>query len=279
MTCCCEIGKNPAEKIVTEVCVASNESFAPGMHALRVVAPDLCEKVCPGQFVEIDLLQPDLVLPRPFSVFRAKCDGDGYELEIRYQVLGKGTRRLAEMEPGARLRLIGPLGNRWPVDEAARRVLMIGGGIGSAPLAMLAEELADAGCGITMVQGAQTRSRMVAAEVFADLCDCHVLASDDGSCGYHGFVTEPLIKLLDDNGYDVAYICGPEPMQEACAQLCLDAGLPTWVSLERLMACGVGACLSCVVPTTEGLKRVCADGPIFNAKEVIWGDAKPSRVH
>ncbi|MCL2680133.1 MAG: dihydroorotate dehydrogenase electron transfer subunit, partial [Coriobacteriia bacterium] len=172
-------------------------------------------------------------------------------------------------------------GNRWPVADNLQHALLVGGGIGAAPLALLAAELAAKGCQVTMLQAARTANLLLATELFAANCSSHVLATDDGSAGQQCLITTPLADLLASSKtrFDAVYICGPEPMQEACAQLCLAAGLPTWVSLERLMACGVGVCLTCVLPTAEGLRRVCADGPIFAAEEVDWHEARRSRVH
>jgi dihydroorotate dehydrogenase electron transfer subunit len=163
-----------------------------------------------------------------------------------------------------------------------KHALIVAGGIGSAPLALLTQRLQAAKTRVTMVQAARTEELLIASDFFEGLVDDYVVATDDGSRGHEGLITKPLQSVLadPDNSFDCAYICGPEVMQEACAKLCLDADImATYVSLERLMACGVGACLSCVVPTVAGLKRVCADGPIFNATEVNWEDAKGSRVH
>jgi len=301
--------------MIADAVIIENTPFAQGMYALVLDAPEVARAVEPGQFVELGLGFPDLVLRRPFSVFRVFGDG---RLEIRYQVLGEGTRRLSAFSAGAGLSLVGPLGNRWPVSADLRRALVVAGGIGSAPLAMLVEELYGAGVAVTMVQGAQSADRLVETEFFAPLCEELVIATDDGSLGCRGLVTEPLGELLETRAlsasqvkedgfvaevsglsplseagvpsdtelrslvssslYDVAYLCGPEPMMEACAALCAEAGVPAYVSLERLMACGVGACLSCVVPTVHGLRRVCADGPIFAAEEVLFDDARSSRV-
>jgi len=270
------------KKFVCEARIVENSVIAPGTYklVLKLDRPGLAESVQPGQFVELNLRQPDLVLPRPISVYRI-CSDDG-PVEIRYQVMGEGTQRLSNMCVGTDLGIFGPLGNCWPVPENPFRVLLLGGGIGSAPLAMLAEELADSGCEISMIQAARSSELLIAADYFEAVCHEHVVATDDGSRGHKGLITDPLSELLQDcepSTFDAVYTCGPEPMQEACAKLTMAAGLTTYVSLERMMACGVGACLTCVVPTTGGLKRVCADGPIFDAREVDWNEAKSSRVH
>ncbi|MCL2402745.1 MAG: dihydroorotate dehydrogenase electron transfer subunit [Coriobacteriia bacterium] len=275
------------KKVVCEARIVENSAVAPDTYALILDASELAELVQPGQFIELNLRQPDLVLPRPISAYRVHEAGEygdgsyGPLLELRYQLMGEGTRRLSAMPAGTALGIFGPLGNRWPVPEDTKSALLVGGGIGSAPLAMLAQELVDAGCEVTMVQGGRNSDLLVAADLFETTCHKHALATDDGSKGHKGFVTGPLQELLEDadNDFDIAYICGPEPMQIACAALCEAAGLEAYVSLERMMACGIGACLTCVIPTSKGPRGVCCHGPIFNSKEVLWDEAKSARVH
>jgi len=278
------------KKVVCQARIVENSAIAPDTFSLVLEAPELVKLVKPGQFIELNLRQPDLVLPRPISVYSVtpslmsrpgRSETALRHLEVRYQIMGEGTRRLASMPAGTELGIFGPLGNTWPIPEGAQRALLIGGGIGSAPLAMLATQLAEQNVAVTMVQGGRNAELLIACDHFEDVCDHHVIATDDGSRGHKGFVTAPLKLLLDDDSlhYDLAYVCGPEPMQEACFALTAEAGIATYVSLERMMACGVGACLTCVVPTADGLKRVCADGPIFNAEDVNWSEARSARVH
>ena len=267
------------KKIVSKAQIVKNQIIAPDTYALilRLEKIKLAEYVQPGQFIELNLHQPDLVLPRPLSVYVCAADS----VEVRYQIRGEGTKRLSQMCVGTELSAFGPLGKSWTVPEDAKSALLIGGGIGSAPLAMLAQELVGAGIGVTMMQAARSAELLIACDFFEDVCCLHKIATDDGSRGYQGLITEPLKQLLADEAsvFDVAYICGPEAMQEACVRICHAAELLTYVSLERMMACGAGACLTCVVPTTKGLQRVCADGPIFDAKEVDWNEARSSRIH
>jgi len=278
------------KKVVCQARIVENSAIAPDTFSLVLEAPELTSQVKPGQFIEVNLRQPDLVLPRPISVYSAtptlmsrpgRSETAMNYLEVRYQVMGEGTRRLSIMPAGTKLGAFGPLGNTWPIPEGTQRALLIGGGIGSAPLAMLATQLAEQNVDQCMVQGGRSAELLIACDHFEDVCDHHVIATDDGSRGYKGFVTAPLKALLGDDSqcFDIAYVCGPEPMQEACFALTRAAGIPTYVSLERMMACGVGACLTCVVPTEDGLKRVCADGPIFNAEDVDWNEARSARVH
>ncbi|MDR1775598.1 MAG: dihydroorotate dehydrogenase electron transfer subunit [Actinomycetes bacterium] len=247
-----------------------------GAYALTLSAPALAARVQPGQFVEVGLNQPDLVLRRPFSVF----DTDGETLTILYQALGRGTTRLTAFRPGTVLRVAGPLGRGWPASDPGARVLLVGGGIGAAPLHMLAVRLSGVdGTQVTLIQAARTAEALAGCDRLADAVDTVHYATDDGTRGHQGLVTEPVAAALEAGEYDVAYVCGPEPMMQAVSALTVAAGIQTWVSMERLMACGVGACLSCVLPTRSGQVRVCVDGPVFDAQEVDWDAARSSRVH
>lgn len=263
-----------ATPAIERVAVVSNREIAVGLHAIVLRAPRTAGAICGGQFVHLRI-SPEETLRRPLSVYRT----DGDTIEIVYHVVGRGTARLAAKLPGDEsMDLIGPLGNSWPVPDGCERALIVGGGVGAAPLGMLASELSTRGVATTVLIAAQTRDRLVGEAHFV-ACGCGVTCStDDGSYGVEGLVTEPLRDVLDTQHFDVAYICGPEIMQIKAASLTVFNGIPTYVSLERLMACGIGACLSCVVPTTLGQKRACVDGPIFNAEEVLWDEAAASRV-
>ena len=135
---------------------------------------------------------------------------------------------------------------------------------------MLAERLSERGIAVAVAQGAPTAERLVARDLFERVARIVEVSTDDGSAGERGFVTAPLERLLKAERFDVAYTCGPEAMQRAVAGMLARAEVPCQVSLERLMACGIGACLSCVVSTRSGLRRACVDGPVFDAEEVLW---------
>lgn len=248
--------------------VLANVRVAPGVGLLTLRAPRVAADVAPGQFVHLCLGSGGTeILRRPFSVHRAYED----RIEILYQVLGAGTRRMSMLEGGeAGLDVVGPLGHGWQVVEGATHVLLVAGGLGAAPLGMLAERLAEAGVAVIVAQGAPSVERLVARDLFERVARRVDVATDDGSAGHHGFVTGPVSDVLTREQIDVVYCCGPEAMQRAVASLAADAGVACQVSLERLMACGIGACLSCVVSTTSGLKRACVDGPVFDAREVTW---------
>ena len=257
--------------------VVANDRIAQGVGLIVLSAPRCARLVRPGQFVHLRVATgADILLRRPFSIHRAYDD----RIEILYQVLGAGTLRLAEKPAGDEsMDLVGPLGHGWQAPEGLAHALLVAGGLGAAPLGMLAEELASRGVAVTVAQGAPTASRLVARGLFERVARRVELATDDGSAGERGFVTGPVKRLLAAESFDLVFTCGPEAMQRAIVAQASDAGVACQVSLERLMACGIGACLSCVVTTTEGLKRACVDGPVFAAGEVVWDASETPPKH
>ncbi|MDY0340510.1 MAG: dihydroorotate dehydrogenase electron transfer subunit [Coriobacteriia bacterium] len=260
----CDQEGSPA---IEPVVVVSNERVATSVCRIVLDAPRTAATVEPGQFVHLRIARhADFILRRPFSVHRAR----GERLEILYQVVGRGTRVLEDARSGDVMDVIGPLGHGWRIPEGTSRALVVAGGLGAAPMGMLVERLAERGVQVALAQGAPSAGRLLARDLFDSLCRKSVVATDDGSAGTCGFVTVLSAELLDREQPDVVYACGPEPMQRIVAGQCAGAGVPCQVSLERLMACGVGACLSCVVDTHDGLKRACVDGPVFDAADVVW---------
>jgi len=255
----------PIHTIQSEI--SYNHEVAPGVFELELVCPEIAHAVRPGQFVHV-LISTDSsrILRRPFSVYRA----EGESLALLYQVVGDGTRELSGLGSGDSVSVLGPLGRGWEVPAGAKRVLFVTGGLGAAPLAMLAQELEEAGIEMHVAMGAPSSVRLVGVDEYT-AASCSInLATDDGSAGHHGFCTDVAASLLSQYDFDYVATCGPEPMQRIVADLAADADVACEVSLERRMACGVGACLSCVVATVSGVKRSCIDGPVFDAAEVIW---------
>lgn len=260
-----------ARPLLEHVTLLANDRLAEGVGLAVFRAPRIAATVEPGQFVHLRIATgADFILRRPFSVHRA----DGETVEILYQVLGRGTRELAQAERNAAMDMIGPLGNGWRVSKGAAHALVVAGGLGAAPMGMLVERLSAAGVAVTVAEGAPTRERVLARELFEANARRVEYATDDGSLGREGFVTSLVERLIADDRPDVVYACGPEPMQRIVAAQATAAGVPCQVSLERLMACGIGACLSCVVSTTEGRKRACVDGPVFDAAVVLWDESE-----
>jgi NAD(P)H-flavin reductase len=198
-------------------------------------------------------------LPRAFSHARAVAGPDGVELDFLLEEVGPGTARLAALAPGEELALVGPLGAGWrPPGEDAPPPLLVGGGVGAAPLLCLADELDHAA---PVLLGFRSAAHAVAARLFGGPVE---LATDDGSAGRPGLVTDLLRERLDGEPGGVC-ACGPPPMLEAVRALCAERGAPAQLALESGMACGFGACFGCVVPTRAGYLRLCLDGPVLDA--------------
>ena len=250
--------------------VLANEHMGRNLYLLKVESPEIAARIEPGQFVHT--LVPGMeghILRRPFSVYNA--DAETGVIEILYQTVGFGSSRLSSIEPGSQVSNIGPVGNGWKVPDGCARALLVGGGVGAAPLFMFAKRLVSLGVETDVVLGAQTAEAMVCSDRYeVALGKAPVIATDDGTLGYSGFCTGPAKELIDGNDYDLVACCGPEPLMRIVAGMAHEAHVDCQVSMERRMACGVGACLSCVVDTSYGKRRCCVDGPVFDAKEVQW---------
>ena len=238
-------------------------------------APMIAKKVGPGQFVNVKISQDsDPLLRRPFSVHKIK----GSSIKILYEVVGRATRILSEKKAGEYLDVIGPLGNGFS-PLASRLSLLVAGGMGVAPLIFLAEKLREIQNPKSKIQnliliGGKSKDDILCEKEFKEL-GCEVkIATDDGSRGFKGKVTDLLNKVLHGTRYTVhgttIYACGPRPMLKAIAQISKKYKIPAQISLEEHMACGIGACFGCAVKTTSGYRRVCKEGPVFKADEISW---------
>jgi len=197
-------------------------------------------------------------LPRALSHLRAPGD----DLHFLLEDVGPGTRRLAELHPGHELWLTGPLGRGFGPPGDGRRPLLVGGGIGVAPLAAWQDDLgATTGGTCTLLLGFRDAAHAAAAALLRD----PLVATDDGSVGHPGVVTELLVAELERDSGAVVYACGPPPMLEAVRAICAERGAPAQLAMESGMACGYGACFGCVVPTREGYVRLCVEGPVLDA--------------
>ena len=210
----------------------------------------------------------DPLLRRPYSVYRSHSDPPALTFLVR--PFGRGSAWLAERLPGERLGMLGPLGNSFSIPSRAQRLLMIGGGVGVAPLVMLSDEAAVKNLDVVFVMGAANETGLLAASELADRVE-YLVATDDGSRGHHGLATEVIRDFVQ--WADQIYACGPEPMyrtlRAVVEPLRINRKPSVQISVERGMACGLGACLGCVVETTHGMIASCVKGPVFELDEII----------
>ncbi|MDE6311910.1 MAG: dihydroorotate dehydrogenase electron transfer subunit [Muribaculaceae bacterium] len=228
----------------------------------------LPEDIQPGQFVEISVPDHSKLLRRPISIHFADYKSNILRLLIR--VVGEGTKAVCSMSEGDSLDIILPLGKGFSTEfKSGDRVILVGGGVGVAPLLYQAALLKDLGVDVRMVYGARNSHELVVAEAFKDYAELEI-TTDDGSCGTPGRVTDSLCFATMLESASMVQCCGPAPMMKAVAAVCRDKGTPCEVSLENMMACGLGACLCCVEKTVKGNVCVCTEGPVFNIDQLTW---------
>jgi dihydroorotate dehydrogenase electron transfer subunit len=250
--------------------VEAIERLSSTFYRLTLVSPRIAAAARPGQFVMASCGTTfDPLLRRPFSIHRCTRDG---QLQLLFRVVGQGTRLLSELKADQSLSLIGPLGQGFHIHPA-ESVALVGGGIGIAPLLFLAAALRQAAGGETLCHaflGSRTAEEVSPMASDFSALGCRVeTATDDGSMGYHGLVTDLLVPHLAE--YHRVYTCGPHAMMAAVARLCETAGIGCEVSLEAHMACGLGACLGCTVHGVgDRYLHVCTHGPVLDAQEVAW---------
>jgi dihydroorotate dehydrogenase electron transfer subunit len=255
---------------------------------MRLACPDAAQRARPGQFIMLQVSEhTDPLLRRPFSV----CSAQGATVDILYKVVGRGTAAMTSWQPGQRVSCIGPLGNGFNIAEPPEHAYLVAGGIGIAPLLFLLETLENRAS--TVFMGGKTAQDVAVLEDFNVLTQQHIFyATEDGSRGVQGLVTDLFLNHLKQAGKENSqssgiYGCGPAPMLSALSKIAEQHGMDCQMSLESRMACGIGACLGCAVKTkatadsartlgTGGqaqscyYKRVCADGPVFNSRELVW---------
>ncbi|MBI2938895.1 MAG: dihydroorotate dehydrogenase electron transfer subunit [Chloroflexi bacterium] len=250
--------------------VTANVEVAARVHVLRFAALGIAQTARPGQFVHLRCArESDPLLRRPLSVLRTVRDPANrpVEAEVLLDVVGRGTALLSQIRPGDALDVLGPLGRPFEVLPTTRRALLIGGGVGIAPLIALAQDLLPRGVEVVLLAGFRSAAKAFPAALVPPEAE-YVVATDDGSLGHQGLVTELVGEYRP--WADQAFACGPIPMLRALAGLRLHDALPTQVAVEEHMGCAMGVCLGCVVPTRKGLRRVCHDGPVFDIREMVW---------
>jgi len=265
-------------QIKTEV--VRKEKLSRGIFRLTVAAPGIAAHAAPGQFMMIratDKLEP--LLRRPFSIHQVTSSG---LVQILFKVVGNGSQFLAGREKGDVLDIIGPLGHGFDLPaNAGENVCIVGGGLGCAPLYFLTKTLLRSrpDASLQVYLGAITADELVNIKVDFENLGVNVLvATDDGSLGYHGYVTDLVTEKLRHQTSWQFYSCGPRLMMKKVAEFCASGGWPCQVSLETMMACGISACLGCTVFSSPAkamssqrqFLHVCKDGPVFDSEDVAW---------
>ncbi|NMB25812.1 MAG: dihydroorotate dehydrogenase electron transfer subunit [Firmicutes bacterium] len=260
--------------ITHETEVLANEEVKPGFYHLYLSAPVLAEVATPGQFALLRCASDnvaDPLLRRPLSFSNAFPERG--EITFLYQVRGKGTKELSRLRAGHLVDVMGPLGTGFRLPDHRQPIAIIGCGVGVAPLIYLAHYGAQKGHEVYTFLGARSRDSLLYDPILVANSTDIVVATEDGSDGIKGNITALLKKYPHDlKMCGSAYICGPEAAMEAAASICNSFGVPCQVSLESIMACGVGACLGCTCTTTRHVNytRVCTEGPVFDAQEVFF---------
>jgi dihydroorotate dehydrogenase electron transfer subunit len=242
-------------KVLSQTCIGT------GIYDMWLAAGEIAKEAAPGQFVAVYPKDGSRILPRPISI----CERDGEKLRLVYRIAGEGTKEFSVLKEGDELAVMGPLGNGFPRET--KRAFLIGGGIGIPPMLELAKQL---DCEKKIFLG--YRDELFLHDEFKPYGEVY-LATEDGSAGTKGNVMD----AIRENGLeaDVIYACGPKPMLRAIKAYAEEHGITAWISMEERMACGIGACLACVCGSKDvdehshvHNKRVCKDGPVFDAREV-----------
>lgn len=242
--------------------IVENFKVSSGVFRMVIGSPEIAADARPGMFVNVRLDPRLHLLRRPLGV----ADVTGDTFTMFYRVVGNGTRILSSLSTGESLNVLGPLGNGF--STGAHRPLIVGGGMGLAPLLFLAKSFAGAA---DVLIGGRGEDEVFWTKFFEGAARKILITTDDGSFGVKGLVTSVLPSLFEKNSYDMVYACGPQIMMKKVSEMASEHGVPCQVSLERHMACGLGACLSCACDTkTQGRKKVCVDGPVFFGEEVFF---------
>lgn len=256
--------------------VLSNQHIAPGYYKLSLKTPPFLLQADPGQFINIrigDSFSP--LLRRPFSISKLTPKG----IEIIYKVVGKGTRILSSIKKGDYLDIIGPLGKGFTIENKVKEHLLVGGGIGVAPLIFLFQRIIKVKNSpfILVFLGFKKAEEIICREEFKGKNITLNIATNDGSYGYKGMVSwmvKDYIEKLNSPKNIALYACGPVEMLKSIARLALNQGITCQLLLEEIIGCGIGACRGCVVEGKTGYLRICKEGPAFYVDEIIWDKLK-----
>jgi dihydroorotate dehydrogenase electron transfer subunit len=247
-------------------------------HAMTVVAPRIARAFRPGQFVAVAVGGPDsaMLMRRAFSIHDVRPDHGG-TVEFVFAARGPGTRWLARRRARDVVDIAGPLGRPFPQPREPVSCLLVGGGYGSAPLFPLAGRLLARGCRVDFLLGAASADRVLGAQAARRAGHTATITTEDGSLGLRGVVTDALARVVHEARTEVIYACGPMPMLRAVTGFAGRYEIPVFASVEEAMACGIGVCMTCVLPVigddgVTRMTRACVDGPVFRGQAVRWDD-------
>lgn len=254
-------------KYLLDLIVTSVERLSDRHVLIKLTHEEPLPKMLPGQFVEVRVdHSPSTFLRRPISI--NYVDRKTNELWLLVAIVGEGTRQLSLINKGSKLNCLLPLGNGFTMPTSKNEhILLVGGGVGTAPLLFLGEEIRNYGADVSFLLGARSAKDILELDKFRSIGQVFI-TTEDGSMGQKGFVTNHTI--LTEKTFTRISMCGPTPMMKAMASFARKTNTDCEASLENMMACGLGACLCCVEKTTEGNLRVCQDGPVFNINKLLW---------
>ena len=254
-------------KICEDFLVQATEQLSDRHWLMRLRSSSALPEMHPGQFVQVHIDDsPSTYLRRPISV--NMVDYERNEILLLVAAIGDGTRHLVRKKPGEKVNCLLPLGNSFTMPRSTdERVLLVGGGVGIAPMLFLGKRLVEMGVRPSILLGARTADELLEKDMFSELGDLY-LTTEDGSEGEKGYVTNH--SILKEKQFDRIATCGPKPMMMSVARYAKQNDIACEVSLENDMACGLGACLCCVEDTTDGHICVCTEGPVLNIKKLLW---------
>jgi len=254
-------------KFVQDFEVSAIHQLNPENYIITLSSTHTLPPISPGNFAELKVDNtPNVFLRRPFSILNV--DHEKNEISFYIKIIGKGTRKLGKLVQGDKVNIIFPLGNSFSYIENSE-ALIIGGGSGIAPFILLGRELQKRNNKLTFLIGGRKKGDIFFVEEFSRLGEV-CITTEDGSMGERGLVTQHPVYKTAPEKFSMIYTCGPEPMMKAVGEFAKINNIPCEVSLENDMACGFGACLCCIVATTDGNKCVCTEGPVFNINDLKW---------
>jgi len=258
-------------KCLTDGIVVDNREIAKNIYRAVVSATDIATQCLPGQFVNIYFSDSIKIFPRPFSIAGV------YDSSILliYKIIGSQTKVMSHWKPGDSVKILGPLGNGFSYSNQGNRPVLMAGGVGAAPLMFLRDRLYRQGIKPTFLIGARTKSQL---PILTDSKSELIFATDDGSIGSNGFITDNLTEYIKNHDNPVTvFVCGPDSMMKTLKSMQFSDNVSVYVSLEKTMACGLGLCQGCIVKNSSANSQkryslVCKDGPVFNLNDVEFDD-------